>query len=178
MSDIVERLKYEACSEGLLQESIYEIESLRAQVTSWKDLYECSSAKNEAVVKVLQDQVAKLTEERDNFYMDYRMKCDEKTKKANEACLNYDRIWHETQEKLTAAEARIAELESALEGSLYKCMGERFDGYRKILSRKSNLDALEAYRDGVIEECVAAGFREGIDDYSVRAIRALKKGTT
>ncbi len=119
-----------------------ECERYRAQVTSWKDLYECSSAKNEAVFTGL-------------------------------------------KEDLTAAQARIAELEDVLkqvittDSPTYGVIA--LSRVREaLLSRKSNLDALEAYRDGVIEECALLG--DKWPDYNtqglIESIRALKKGVT
>lgn len=92
----------------------------------------------------------------------------------------------EWREECAAYEARIAELESALE---LEC-GDRCNAEynpcnaREALSRKSNLDALEAYRDGVIEECAenvgllwaVNSIGEDCCKVAQKNIRALKKG--
>lgn len=66
MTDIVESLKEWARERGevgaqridvLVPKAWLEIESLRKEVTSWKDLYECTSAKDKALIETLGKQV-------------------------------------------------------------------------------------------------------------------------
>ena len=72
MSDIVERIReVEAVWDRgestrrynaedlivLVPKAWLEIESLRKEVTSWKDLYECTSAKDKALIETLGKQV-------------------------------------------------------------------------------------------------------------------------
>ena len=61
MTDIVELLRNaEFGSDGyslLMMRSADLIESLRKEVTSWKDLYECTSAKDKALIETLSKQV-------------------------------------------------------------------------------------------------------------------------
>ena len=81
-------------------------------------------------------------------------------------------LYKESMEAAVLAGARIKELESALE-----CFYEYgYDRHKcgQVLSRKSNLDALEAYRDGVIDECIDIYLNEPHEVHS--ALVALKKG--
>ena len=150
MSDLVE----------LLREFAPLLHSDFGAATAWNAADEIES---------LRAQVAKLTEERDKlivyntvtygFSHPYILKSENLIAK----------------ELLTAAESRIAELESACH--TYKNLDLK-KGHGMIvqaLSRKSNLDALEAYRDVVIDE-VLTKIEGTVIPWVKNEIRSLKKG--
>jgi len=84
-------------------------------------------------------------------------------------------------------QARIKELEDALAWASDAIPAEITDPYDRggdctcpicKATSKSNLDALEAYRDGVIEEVESALRLRPAGEFMEQTFRVLKKGTT
>jgi hypothetical protein len=156
-----------------------EIETLRTQVAKLeieRDMYKAANDINN-------ERVAKLTEEREVIRKLLLIESDDPiTDLLSEIKIHADWDNWSTDKRirlgkqLTAAEARISELESAIEEGLQTYHVPTTARICEALSRKSNLDALEAHRDEVLEEAANRVEAWLVGSNAATAIRHLKKG--
>ena len=173
-----------------MQKYTLELERQVAKLeTELKESYKNSTIIREAMYEARDDvdavraTIAKLTEERDNLQKCYDFLSrgfDDRVRVIKMQV--QDKL--DLQAQLTAAESRIAEYQSWAEAAkvaveistLDKCWKDHMVTGWARMYKASNLDALEAYRDGVIEECIDTVHRNGGDFYLGNALEGLKKG--
>ena len=113
------------------------IERLRADAESTDDIGLCADAA---------DRIEELERERDAFYMDYRMKCDEEAKDSALVIIERDQL----RAKINVLREALSSAESALDES--RDYPVTYDEVITALITTPE-QSLAAYRNKVIEEC-------------------------
>jgi hypothetical protein len=113
------------------------IERLRADAESTDDIGLCADAA---------DRIEELERERDAFYMDYRMKCDEEAKDSALVIIERDQL----RAKINVLREALSSAESALDES--RDYPVTYDEVITALITTPE-QSLAEYRNKVIEEC-------------------------
>ena len=95
------------------------------------------------------DRIEELERERDTFYMDYRMKCDEQTKSL---CVERDALQADNARLRDALEAVR---DQRIEGYVFPAVVDLNAWHSKVINALAATpeQSLAAYRNKVIEEC-------------------------